>query len=120
MSFEYLYNLQVPEFAQQLYATNLLISQNSVQLYRNHVQLTLLQQPGSSQGAAPAPAPPPAQAAPEPVGEEATEGPISRAEKNSSKNGVYPVLIYDIPGSERCYVFVHHKKTAGGDSLIYT
>ncbi|RCN37732.1 hypothetical protein ANCCAN_16351 [Ancylostoma caninum] len=119
MSFEYLYNLQVQEFVQQLYATNLLVSQNPAQLYRSHVQLPLPQQPGSSQETAPAPAPPPAPAALEPVEEEANEEPIFRGEKNSSKNGVYPVLVYDIPGSERCYVFQHHKKTARGDSLIY-
>ncbi|KAL6735472.1 hypothetical protein Aduo_005910 [Ancylostoma duodenale] len=37
----------------------------------------------------------------------------------SSTNGVYPVLVYDIPGSERCYVFQRYKKTARRDSLIY-
>ncbi|KAL6726692.1 hypothetical protein Aduo_008636 [Ancylostoma duodenale] len=73
MSFEHLYDLQVQEFAQQLYATNLLISQNPAQLYRNHVQLPLLQQPGISQEAAPTPALPPTPVAPGPVEEEATE-----------------------------------------------
>ncbi|KAL6727279.1 hypothetical protein Aduo_009170 [Ancylostoma duodenale] len=71
------------------------------------------------QEAVPVPAPPPAPAAPVPVEKEATEEPIFRGEENSSKYGVYPVLVYDVPGSERCYVFQHHKNTAGGDSLIY-
>ncbi|EYB98124.1 hypothetical protein Y032_0134g1868 [Ancylostoma ceylanicum] len=95
---DYLLNLP-PEVVQQLYAEAFLTAQNTVQLYSNQA------------------APPSNEQVPEE--EAAPVNQVYRGEKDTSKNGVYPVLIYEIPDSERCYIFQRHKKTSREDTVIY-
>ncbi|RCN52761.1 hypothetical protein ANCCAN_01138 [Ancylostoma caninum] len=106
MSFNY--SLLDPEtqlFAQQLYATNFLLAEDSGRLYGNHA-IFPVEEPVPQQEVEPSP-----DVAPDfaPLHELRQQDPVTaqvfRGEKEKS--------------STRCYAFICHKKTSRDDTLIY-